>query len=314
MGPEFGFPDLLSRKDVEEAGERICASITRTSVLKSDALNEKCGVELLFKCENFQQSGSFKYRGVSNAVIRLGTMDRKKGVITHSSGNHGAALAAFARKLKIPCLVVMPDSASEFKRQAIYRYGAEIIDCESSLESRESTLEGLLSERGMNFIPPYDHADVIAGQGTCGLELLDDVKKIDELWVPVGGGGLAGGNVLSVGEELQVVGAEPALARDAYEGLKLGVRQPQMEPMTCADGLRTALGELNFSILTKYKLPIRLVTEEEIIRAQSLMMSCLKILVETSAAVPFAALLKYGPHQIESRRIGVIVSGGNILV
>ena len=251
---------------------------------------------------------------MANAFLSLGEKDRQKGVITHSSGNHGAALAAFSSKLSLHCTVVVPEATSEFKFSAIERYGAHIVKCGNSLESRELAVKDLIEQKDMTFIPPYDHLDVISGQGTLGLEVMEELEAVEEIWLPVGGGGLAGGNVLSVGDSAQVVGAEPLLASDAHESLRMGVRQPQMEPKTCADGLRTALGELNFEILSKYSLPIHLVDEAEIKDAQAILMSCLKILVEPSAAVAFAGLLKNGPHHAQSKVICLVVSGGNAKV
>ena len=305
---------MLSRKDIQQTARRIDGYLNRTPILTSNTLNKMCGLELFFKCENFQKSGSFKYRGVSNAVLVLDQDERKKGFITHSSGNHGAALAAFSSSMDLPAVVVVPALASKVKRDAIMRYDAEIVDCNNSLESRELAVKEYLATKDMVFVPPYDHIDIIAGQGTLGLEVISEVKGLDEFWLPVGGGGLASGNVLSVGDLVQVVGAEPDLARDAYESLRLGVRQAQMEPRTCADGLRTALGSLNFDILRDYKLPIVLVDENDIIEAQSVLMSCLKILVEPSAAVPFAAILKNGPQNASSERVALVISGGNLSI
>lgn len=305
---------MLSRKDIRQTARRIDAYINHTPILTSNTLNKMCDLELFFKCENFQKSGSFKYRGVSNAVLVLDQDERKKGMITHSSGNHGAALAAFASSMDLPVVVVVPASASQIKRDAIKRYDAEIINCGNSLESRELAVRECLSRRDLVFVPPYDHVDIIAGQGTVGLEVINAIERLDEFWLPVGGGGLASGNVLSVGDSVQVVGAEPDLARDAYDSLRLGVRQSQMEPRTCADGLRTALGVLNFDILYDYDLPIVLVGEDEILEAQAILMSCLKILVEPSAAVPFAAILKNGPQNLSSNRVAVVISGGNLVV
>ena len=305
---------MLSKTDIEQARKRISGYLNQTPLLTSSTLNKMCGASLYFKCENFQKSGSFKYRGVANSLLSLSEKDRQKGVITHSSGNHGAALAAFSSKLSLHCTVVVPEATSEFKFSAIERYGAHIVKCGNSLASRELAVKDLIEQKDMTFIPPYDHLDVISGQGTLGLEVMEELEAVEEIWLPVGGGGLAGGNVLSVGDSAQVVGAEPLLASDAHESLRMGIRQPQMEPKTCADGLRTALGELNFEILSKYSLPIYLVDEAEIKDAQAILMSCLNILVEPSAAVAFAGLLKNGPHHAQGKVICVVVSGGNAKV
>ena len=305
---------LLTKEDIQQVAERIGGQLNETPVLTSNALNNMCGLRVFFKCENFQKSGSFKYRGVASAVLALDKDQRDMGLITHSSGNHGAALAAFCSSMGLPVTVVVPESASPYKRRAIERYGAEIIDCGNTLESRDFAVREYLRTNKRVFIPPYDHIEIIAGQGTLGLETLDQAGSLDEFWLPVGGGGLASGNVLSIGASLQVVGAEPDLARDAYESMRLGERQPQLEPKTCADGLRTSLGCLNFDILHSYDLPIVLVSEDEILEAQSILMSCLKILVETSAAVPFAALLKNGPQNSSSEKVGLVISGGNLAI
>jgi len=270
------------------------------------------GVELVAKCENLQRSGSFKFRGASNAVLSLTAAQRRKGVVTHSSGNHGAALAAVAQSLSIPATVVIPRNASRFKRAAIRRYGAEVVSCGATLAAREKALAAVQAATGAHFIPPYDHPAIIAGQGTAALELLQQDPGVDEIWTPVGGGGLAAGTVLAAGASVQVVGAEPELARDAHDSLQLGERQAALPPLSVADGLRTALGELNYRVLQRYQLPIHLVSEAEILAAQQLAMSCWKLLVEPSSAVPLAALLKYGPQRPQSRRVAVIITGGNI--
>lgn len=303
---------LPTRNSVLAARRRISRRIHLTPVHFSPSLDVMAGVSLLVKCENLQRSGSFKFRGALNAVLSLTPEQRRQGVVTHSSGNHGSALAAVAQALGIPATVVVPRSASAFKRAAIKRYGAQVVPCGATLRAREKMLSKVQAASGANFIPPYDHARIIAGQGTAALELLEQAPEIDEIWVPVGGGGLAAGTVLAAGDSVQVVGAEPELARDAYDSLRLGERQEPLAPLSVADGLRTALGELNFRVLKDYQLPIHLVSEADILAAQQLAMSCLKQLIEPSSAVPLAALLKHGPQHTGSRRVAVIISGGNI--
>jgi threonine dehydratase len=217
-----------------------------------------------------------------------------------------------AQELGIPATVVVPHNASAFKRAAIRRYGARVVGCGPTLAARETTLAKVQAATGANYIPPYDHPAVIAGQGSAALEILDQDPGVDEIWTPVGGGGLASGTVLASGHAAQVVGAEPRLAGDAFASLQRGERQPAMPPRSVADGLRTALGELNFRILNAYQLPIRLVSEKEILAAQKLAMACLKLLIEPSSAVPIAALLKYGPCLPDTRRVVIIVTGGNV--
>ena len=269
-------------------------------------------MSLCVKCENLQRSGSFKFRGALNAVLRLTPAQRRQGVITHSSGNHGAALAAVAQELGIPATIVVPRDASSFKRAAIKRYGGKIVTCGPTLAARETTLARVQAASGAHFIPPYDHPAIIAGQGTAALEILEQDPDVDEIWMPVGGGGLAAGSVVSARDHVQLVGAEPRLARDAFDSLRLGERQPALPPRTAADGLRTALGELNFRLLNDYRLPIHLVSERDITAAQRLAMACLKLLIEPSSAVPIAALLKYGAYRPQSRRVAIIVTGGNL--
>ncbi len=303
---------LPNYRNVVAARRRIRSHACFTPVHSSPSLNALAGVSLVVKCENLQRSGSFKFRGALNAVLSLPPADRRLGVVTHSSGNHGAALAAVAQLLGLPATVVVPRNASAFKRTAIKRYGAKIVLCGATLAAREKTLAQVQAATGAYFVPPYDHAAVIAGQGTAALELLEQDSEVDEIWTPVGGGGLAAGTILAAGEVVQVIGAEPELARDAYDSLRMGARQPALPPQTVADGLRTALGALNFRVLQPYQLPIHLVSEAEILAAQQLAMSCLKLVIEPSSAVPLAALLKQGPQLCGTRRVGLILTGGNI--
>jgi len=299
-------------RNVEAAHRRIASRAHRTPVLHSRSIDALAGCRVLFKCENLQRSGSFKYRGALNAVLSLSPARRSAGVATHSSGNHGAALACVAQQLGVPATIVVPRGGSPYKRAAIRHYGALRVDCGSTLASRQRALDEVVSANGASFIPPYDHAAIVSGQGTVASEIVDQCATVDEIWVPVGGGGLASGAVVAVGERVQVVGAEPIVAGDAWASLQSGVRQSAMPPRTIADGLRTSLGELNFRILAGYDLPIKLVSEQAIIDAQLLMMSCLKVMVEPSSAVPLAALLADGPHDAASEQVVVVISGGNL--
>ncbi len=304
---------LPTRRNVLTARKRIRSRVHHTPLLTSQSLNELAGVEILFKAEGLQRSGSFKFRGALNAVLSLPAAQRRRGVVTHSSGNHGGALACVASMLGIPATVVVPRGGSAFKRASVERYGGRIVNCGATLAARENKLAEVQRATGAAYVPPYDHNAVIAGQGTAMLEIADDTNA-DEVWVPVGGGGLASGCVLAAPAEVQIVGAEPALAADARLSLETGVRQPPMPPRTVADGLRTALGERNFSILAAYGLPIRCVSEREITAAQQLAMSCLKVLVETSSAVPLAALMKHGVQNPDTRRVVVVLTGANLQV
>lgn len=291
------------------AAGRIAPFIHHTPVLTSRSVDAMVGAPVHFKCENFQRSGSFKLRGALAALTADLDAARARGAVTHSSGNHGSALALAGRLLDVQVTVVMPASASAFKRQAVERYGARVIECGPTLEAREEALGEFQTDNDAVFVPPYDHPHIIAGQGTATLELLEAVPEVDTVWVPVGGGGLASGAVL-VGESAGVAvrAGEPELADDAFRGLASGVRQPAPPPHTVADGLRTALGVLNFRILSGYGLPVTRVSEAAIVAAQRLIWNCLKIVAEPSSAVPLAALLEHGADG----PVGVVVSGGNV--
>lgn len=299
-------PDLAA---VVAATGRIAPYVQRTPVLTSASIDFLAGAPVHFKCEPFQRSGSFKLRGALAAVTADLDAARRRGVVTHSSGNHGAALALAGRMLEVAVTVVVPAGASAFKRASVVRYGARLVDCGPTLADREAALAEVQAGSGALFVPPYDHPEVIAGQGTATLELLDQAPEIRSVWVPVGGGGLAAGAVL-VGSDagVAVFAGEPELADDAYRSLVSGERQPAPPPRTVADGLRTALGVLNFAILRDYGLPVVRVSEQEIVDAQRLIWNRLKVVVEPSAAVPLAALLKHGAD----RPAGVVLSGGNV--
>ncbi len=223
-------------------------------VFMCKSLNEMAGAELFFKCENFQKTGAFKARGALNAV--LGLDNDVTAVVTHSSGNHGAALAWAARQRGLDCHVVIPEDASPFKRANTARYGASMIDCRAELDSRESTLEKFLGSNSAKFISPYDDPAIVAGQGTAALELIKRISGLDQIWVPVGGGGLATGTIIAAQGEVGVVCGEPELADDAFESMATGKRQPPRPPRTIADGLRSSLGDIAFQTLYETKTPI----------------------------------------------------------
>jgi len=295
--------------DIAAAAQRISGHIHRTPVMTSASLNEAVGAELFFKCENFQRTGSFKLRGAMNATLQLS--QDVSTVVTHSSGNHGAALAFAARACGKTAMVVVPKDARPEKRLAIERLGAEVVDCGEKLADREAVLaEVMASQPEAVFVPPYDHAEIIAGQGTAAFELLEEVGDLDQLWVPVGGGGLAAGTTIVANGQIDVICAEPELARDAHDSLAMGDLQPAMPPHTVADGLRTALGKLNFEILRQNRVAVVLVDDEAILRAMGLIWNRLKIVVEPSAAVCLAAML-LDPQRV-AKRAGIILSGGNI--
>lgn len=267
-----------------------------------------CGREVYFKCENFQKVGAFKARGALNAILNLPSSTGD--VVTHSSGNHGAALAWAAGKLGKTAYVICPTNASRVKRDAIVRYGGILVDCGPAISQREAALQSFQQERDATFVPPYDSADIVAGQGTATLELIEQVPQATEVWVPIGGGGLASGAVIAANGRCDIVGCEPELARDAHDSLLEGRRLPALPPNSIADGLLSSLGHLNFEILREASVPVRLVTEDEIRAATILIWQTLKIVIEPSSAVPVAAALKdkRGTKDV----IGIVLSGGNI--
>lgn len=277
-------------------------------MLTSSSLNELFGREVYFKCENFQKVGAFKARGALNALLNLPAATGD--VVTHSSGNHGAALAWAARKLGKRAFVICPTDASRFKRDAIERYGGVLVDCGPAIAQRETALQSFLQERDATFVPPYDSADIIAGQGTATLELIEEVPQVKEVWVPIGGGGLASGAVIAADNRCTVVGCEPELARDAHDSLIEGRLLPALPPNTIADGLRSSLGQLNFDILRRSRVQVHLVSEDEIRTATTLIWQILKVVIEPSSAVPVASALK-AEHETRDP-IAIILSGGNI--
>ena len=293
------------------AAARIEGCVHRTPVFASRTLDRALGVRLHFKCENFQRSGAFKMRGASNAVRSLA--GDVSTVATHSSGNHGAALALAARDARLEAVVVAPANARLGKRAAVRRYGAKLVDCDADLASREATLAAVLRETGAAFVPPYDDDRIIAGAGTAALELLDECPDLDQIWVPVGGGGLAAGTVLAAAgspARPTVVLAEPALAGDAKASLERGERQPPMSPRSVADGLLTGLGERNFAILRRAGARVALASEEAIEQWTRRIAEVMKVVVEPSAAVTLAAMAE-NPG-LAAGNVGVVLSGGNL--
>ncbi len=300
--------------DVLQAMKRIAGVVHHTPVMTSRLLNEISGAELFFKCENFQRVGAFKFRGASNAVMSLPQSQLQKGVATHSSGNHAAALALAAQLRGTSAYIVMPETSPAVKVAAVRDYGARITFCKPTLKAREETLQQVVEKTGAVFIHPYNNPDVIAGQGTAALELLEQVGELDVVLAPVGGGGLMSGTAITVRAmrpSTLPIGAEPANADDAYRSLKAGRIIPPENPNTIADGLRTALGPLTFAILSEKLERIFTVKEETIVRAMRLIWERMKIIVEPSAAVPFAAVLENRPF-FEGKRVGIILSGGNV--
>ena len=304
-------PDIEA---IKAAQARIAPYVHRTPIYTSTLLDQKCGCSLMFKCENLQKVGAFKARGASNAVFSLSVKEMSNGVATHSSGNHGAALAMAAGKRGIPAHIVMPSNAPAVKKEAVAAYGATIIECAPTLIAREETLEQVVAATGAEVVHPYNDGRVIAGQGTVGLEILEQIENIDTVVVPVGGGGLLAGVALAVKSlkpEIEVVAIEPAGADDAFRSFGLGELILQTSPDTIADGLRSSLGELNFAIIQKNVDTILTVEDATIITAMKLQWSRLKTVVEPSGAVTFAGVLEH-PERFRNRRVALVISGGNL--
>lgn len=297
---------------IQAAAERIAPYAHHTPVATSATLRRETNADLFFKCENLQKVGAFKARGALNAVLSLDDDAADRGVITHSSGNHGAALAYAASIRGIPCTVVMPDHAPQVKVDAVRGYGANIEMCPHT--ERESTTDRLVQQTGATLVHPYNNTAVIAGQGTAALELIKDVGDLDMVVAPIGGGGLMSGTSITTRALLpqaQIIGAEPSAVDDAFRSLNSGVLQPQVaNPDTVADGLLTGLGELTFSTLLWAGVHIMLVEESAIIAAALFHLHRMKILVEPSGATGLAAIRTMG-EAIAGKRIGVIISGGN---
>lgn len=299
--------------DIQAAAKRIAPYVRRTPIMNAASLDELAGGELLFKCENLQRVGAFKARGATNAVFALSNAEARKGVATHSSGNHGAALARAATLRGIPCHVVVPEGANPVKRAAIARYGARIHDCPATMAGREAALERLVRERGAHVVHPYADTDVIAGQGTVALELFEDAATFDVLVVPLGGGGLLSGCATvakALHPKISVIGVEPSGAADALASFRAGEVRPVAQPDTIADGLRATIGVPNLGIIRATVDDIVTVTDDEIIAAMRLIWERLKIVVEPSAAVGLAAVLG-GQVALNGRRAAIVLTGGN---
>jgi threonine dehydratase len=311
MYPMSGDPSF---EDILAAAERIRGHVHRTPVMTSRAIDAIAGAQLHCKCENLQKVGAFKARGASNAVLSLDDEAAGRGVATHSSGNHAAALAYAAGIRGVPAHVVMPSSAPPVKKAAVAGYGALITECEPTLMAREATLEEVVERTGATFIHAYDNPMVIAGQGTASLELITDVPDLDIVMAPVGGGGLMSGTAIAVSAsrpDITLWGSEPAGADDAFRSLRDGTLYPSVEPKTIADGLLTSLSDRTFRILGQRLEGILTVSEQTIVRAMRLLWERMKLVVEPSGAVPLAAVLEHS-DRFASRKVGLIISGGNV--
>ena len=306
-------PIIPNFADIGNAMRLIAPYVHRTPVLTSRQIDSVAGAELYFKCENFQKVGAFKFRGATNAVLSLTEGQRAAGVVTHSSGNHAAALAHAAVSRGVKAYIVMPSSAPAVKKSAVAGYGAEITFCEPTLAARESAAAAVTERTGAIMIHPFDNYEIIAGQGTAALELLEEIPDPDAVLAPVGGGGLLSGTAIAtrhLAPSALVYGAEPLLADDAARSLQLGALQPALPPLTIADGLLTSLCERTFTAIRENVNGILTVTEEQIIEAMTLMWTRMKIIAEPSAAVPLAAVLA-NRDLFRGKRVAIIVSGGN---
>ena len=298
---------------IRDAHNRINTHVLKTPVKSNTEINENAGVELYFKCENLQRSGSFKIRGAVNAVLCLSDNEANNGVVTVSSGNHGTALSLAAKIRGINATVVLPKNALPFKRNLIENLGAKIVECEAQVESREKTLLEVQKATGATVIHPYNDYRIISGQGTVALELLEEVPELDMVLVPVGGGGLISGIAVAVSEitpKINVVGAEPALADDARQSFEQKKLIPSNYPDTVADGLRTSLGNKTYPIILKYVKDIITAPEHKILPIMKVMTKNLKDIIEPSSAVPLAALIE-NRQMFKDKKVGIIISGGN---
>jgi threonine dehydratase len=305
---DIDLPTILS------AHQRIRSHIHRTLVLTSSRLDEANGASLFFKCENFQKIGAFKARGATNAVFSLDDASAQRGVATHSSGNHGAAVALAAKLRRIPAHIVMPSNSAKVKIHAVEGYGAHVLFCEPTEEAREAKCADVIARTGATLIHSFENPDVIAGQGTAAVELLEDFPDLDLVMCPIGGGGLLAGTAVaakSMRPNIKVVAAEPENADDAAQSFRAGRVIQTEKKFTIADGLRTNVGEPNFAIIKRYVDDIVTVSEEAIISAMRTIWETMKVIVEPSAAVPYAAI-REGRIDVAGQRVGIILTGGNV--
>lgn len=304
----------MKKEDLIQAYSRVQPYIHRTPVLESRQLNERTGASLFFKCENFQRMGAFKMRGASNAVLQLSPEQQANGVVTHSSGNFAQAVALSAKNIGIPAYIVMPSTAPEVKQAAVKGYDGQITICPPTTRDRQAYADAIKAAKGATFLHPSNDLSVILGNATAAMELLDDHPDLDVILTPVGGGGLIAGTALAAhhfGKKCIAIGGEPFEADDAYRSLQSGKIEDNETVDTVADGLRTQLGDINFPIIQKYVDRIIRVEEDEIVKAMRLIWERMKIIVEPSCAVPFAAVLREKEF-FKNKKIGIILSGGNV--
>ena len=301
-------------QDMLAAHDRIAPYIHKTPVLTSSFLNELTGAQLFFKCESFQKAGAFKVRGASNAVFGLSEEDAANGVCTHSSGNHALSLSYAAGRRGIPCNVVMPRTAPQAKKDAVIGYGVTITECEPSTSSREAVFAEVQAATGGDFVHPYNDPRVIAGQGTCSRELVEQTDGLDVVVAPIGGGGMISGTCLTlsnIAPETQIIAAEPEMADDAYRSFKAGHIIADDAPETVADGLKVPLKDLTWHFVSNHVSDILTASEDEIVEAMKLTWKRMKIVMEASSAVPLATIIKH-KDRFAGKRVGIIITGGNV--
>jgi threonine dehydratase len=306
--------ESLNLETIRAAQQRIRPYIHRTPVLTNSWLNDACRASLFFKCENFQKVGAFKARGATNAVFALDDETARRGVATHSSGNHGAAVARAAKLRGIPAHIVMPSNSAKVKIRAVEGYSAQVVFCEPTEESREIKCAEMINKTGAMLIHSFENEHVIAGQGTAAMELLEDITDLDVIMCPVGGGGLLSGTAIaakSMRPQIKVIAVEPENADDAAQSFRAGRRLVTEKKFTIADGLRTNIGEPNFAIVQQYVDDIVTVGEEAIVLAMRTIWETMKIVIEPSAAVPYAAIAER-IVDVERKRVGIILTGGNV--
>ena len=304
----------FTQQNISDVRNDISKYVIRTPVLRFDFIDSLCGCNVFFKCENFQHTGSFKYRAAINAIKNIPPQFKNRGVITHSSGNFAHALSKASKELNIPCHIVMPSNTPKFKKSAVQYYSKDIIECEPNLKSRELTTSKILNEKKLYFIHPSNNMDVILGNSTCALELIEDYQNLDYVFSPIGGGGLIAGTSIAIKNftnNCKIIGAEPSNVDDAYRSLISGKIETNRTTDTVADGLRTNLGTINFPIIQQHVKEILLVSEKEIIESLNIILNNLKLVVEPSSSVVLAALIK-NKSKFKNKNIGLIMCGGNI--
>ena len=304
----------MNKSDLIECHNRIKPFIHNTPVIKSSLINEMAQADIYFKCDNFQKMGAFKMRGATNAILQLSEDEKRKGVVTHSSGNFAQALSLAADSVGVKAFIVMPSTATEIKKTAVKGYKGELVECEPNLKAREIAAQEIVKSRGATFIHPSNDNDVILGQGTACKELLNEYSNLEYVLTPVGGGGLIAGSALAAkyfGNNCKVIGAEPFEADDAYRSLKSGKIETNETTNTIADGLKTQLGDKNFPIILNEVHSIIRITESEIIESMRIIWERLKIICEPSCSLPLAAVLK-NKEFFKDKKVGIIISGGNV--